>query len=286
MSTRFFVTDAREMTPAALEERSAVNAPARATALDQMDPHLVSLVSPRSFEADQYRVLRHFVDQTAGEPLRLIAVTSPSAGDGKTTTAVNLAGTLAQLPGARVLLIDADLRRPLVASSLGLDGGDGPGLAATATDPHLSLDDIVRRTPFDFDIVPAGAPAPNAAVLFDSPRLGQLLDQARQRYDRIVLDTPPLLLVPDSRLMAQWVDGFVFVVAANRTPRKLLAESLNALEPQKILGIVFNGDERPLGGYYGRYKGYYGYHQESATGRRRWRFPWRRAAEERSHRWS
>jgi len=172
-----------------------------------------------------------------------------------------------------------------VAGSLALERSGGPGLAATALDPHLELDDVVRPTPFGFDVVPAGAPAPNACRLFDSPRFGQLLDQARRKYDTVVLDTPPVLLVPDCRLMSQWVDGFLFVVSAHRTPRTLLRDGLDALDPQKVLGIVFNADERPLGGYLGRYQGYYGYHDQPARERRWWHFPWRRADQGRSRAW-
>jgi capsular exopolysaccharide synthesis family protein len=253
-----------------------------------IDDHLVAVLSPQSFEADQYRILRHFLDQHRGGPKRqVLGITSPTAGDGKTTTAVNLAVTLAQSPGARVVLIDADLRRPFVATSLGLDDRRGPGLAATALDPKLELEQLVRPTPFNVDVVPAGPSTPSAYRLFDSARVGQLLDQARRQYDHVVVDTPPVLLVPDCRLMSQWVDGFIVVVAAHRTPRKLLADGLSALEAEKLLGIVFNADDRPLSGYFGRYQGYYGYHQRhSERGRRsRWRWPWRRPARERTQAW-
>jgi capsular exopolysaccharide synthesis family protein len=250
-----------------------------------LDAHLVSLLSPHSFEADQYRILRHFLEQANGTVRRqVLGITSPTAGDGKTTTAVNLATTLAQLPGARVLLIDADLRRPFVSTCLRMDEGHGPGLGATALRPDLGLDEIVRPTPFHFDVLLAGPSTPNAYRLFDSVRVGQLLEEARGRYDHIVLDTPPVLLVPDCRLMSQWVDGFLFVVAAHRTPRKLLADSLGAIDEEKILGIVFNGDDRPLSGYFGRYQGYYG-DPHSDRGWRSWlRFPWRRAAREKGRR--
>jgi capsular exopolysaccharide synthesis family protein len=258
----------------------ATNTAPRGHALPEVDEHLVSLCSPRSFEADQYRILRHFLDQAKGSAARqVLGITSPTAGDGKTTTAVNLAATLAQLPGARVLLVDADLRRPFVAVRLGLDEEDAPGLAATAVDPDLELDQVVRRTPFHFDIVPAGASSPNAYRVFDSPRVGQLLEQARRKYDHVVLDTPPVLLVPDCRLISQWVDGFVFVVAAHRTPRKLVADALGAITEEKIVGIVFNGDDRPLSGYYKRYQGHYGYYRDPSAHapRRWWPLPWRRA---------
>jgi len=101
----------------------------------------------------------------------------------------------------------------------------------------------------------------------------------------VVVDTPPVLLVPDCRLMSQWVDGFIVVVAAHRTPRKLLADGLSALEEEKLLGIVFNADDRPLSGYFGRYQGYYGYHQRHSGSGRRWRWPWRRPARERTQGW-
>ena len=261
---------------------------ARGAVPPDIDEHLIAVHSPQSFEADQYRILRHFLDQHGGVAKRqVLGVTSPTAGDGKTTTAVNLAVTLAQSPGARVVLIDADLRRPFVATSLGLDEHRGPGLAATALDPKLELPQLVRRTPFNVDVVPAGPSTPSAYRLFDSARVGQLLDQARGRYDHVVVDTPPVLLVPDCRLMSQWVDGFIVVVAAHRTPRKLLADGLSALDEEKLLGIVFNADDRPLSGYFGRYEGYYGYHQRHGEGERgnRWRWPWRRTPRGRKQGW-
>src|SRR6267143_329135 len=92
-----------------------------AVAALEVEDHLACLLSPQSFEADQYRVLRQFlVEARVARPLRILAVTSPAAGDGKTTTSINLAATLAQTPGSRVLLVDTDLRRPFVATNLGL----------------------------------------------------------------------------------------------------------------------------------------------------------------------
>lgn len=231
----------------------------RPTVRGGLDESLATLLSPHSFEADQYRVLRQFLDQArTTRPLKVLAVTSPAPGDGKTTTAVNLAATLGQSPDLRVLLVDVDLRRSLVARTLGLDP-TGPGLVTGVADEDADLGSVVQSTPYYFDVLTAGPPPANAYQVLESPRVGQLLDQARRAYDYVVLDTPPVLLVPECRLMEQWVDGFLVVVAANRTPRKLLAETLNALEPDKVLGIVFNRDERPLSGYYKQYYGRY-YH--------------------------
>jgi Mrp family chromosome partitioning ATPase len=243
----------------------------RETLPADLDPRLVSLLSPHSFEADQYRVLRHFLETPRGAAARrVLGVTSPAAGDGKTTTAVNLAATLAQSPEARVLLVDMDLRRPLVAARLGLDAA-GPGLADAAGDPALDMRALARPTAFGFHVVLAGTPAAGSSRVFDTPRMGELLSEARRDYDHVVLDTPPLLLAPESRVIAQWVDGYLLVVAAHRTPRALVAESLDALPSDKVLGLVFNGDDRPLSGYFRRYQGYY--QPTSRSGRR---FPWSR----------
>jgi capsular exopolysaccharide synthesis family protein len=248
----------------------------------EVEDHLASLLAPRSFEADQYRVLRQFLTEARmSRPLKVLAVTSPAAGDGKTTTAINLAATLAQTPGSRVLLVDTDLRRPLVGSNLGFDPKT-PGLAEAAADERLRLSELAQATPYNLTVLPAGVPPRNAYQALESARVGEVLEEARGAYDYVLLDTPPVLLVPDCKLMSQWIDGFLLVVAAHRTPRKLLGEALSALDEAKLLGIVFNGDDRPLSGYYGKYYGYY-HETEGADRSRRSskrdgksrRLPWR-----------
>jgi succinoglycan biosynthesis transport protein ExoP len=79
--------------------------------------------------------------------------------------------------------------------------------------------------------------------------------EARRDFDCVLVDTPPSLLLPDTRLIERWVDGIVLVVAAHKTPRKLVAEALNVLDPAKMLGVIFNADDQPTSSYYG----YYGY---------------------------
>jgi receptor protein-tyrosine kinase len=235
-----------------------------------------------SFEADQYRVLCHFVEQARVDRKQsVLAVTSAAVGDGKTTTAINLAAMLAQSPGLRVLLVDTDLRRPLVAANLGLED-PGPGLVGALLDRRQDLASVVRTTPCRLDVLPAGQAPGNPYHVLDSPAVGQLLEVARARYDCVILDTPPLLVVPDCRLMSQWVDGFLVVVAAHRTPQRLLAETLSALDPDKTIGIVFNRDDRLLTGSYKRY--YAAYRRGRSTRAvgagfwsRLWRGPQRRS---------
>jgi capsular exopolysaccharide synthesis family protein len=183
--------------------------------------------------------------------LSILAVASPTVGDGKTTTAINLAGALSQAPDVRVLLIDTDLRQPSLGAYLGLDDPDQPGLVGAILDPAISLKDVVRRrAPFNLDVLSAGNRPSAPYEVLKSPRLGELLAEARQQYDYIVLDTAPLVPFPDSRVIGKWVDGFLVVVNANRTPRKLLEEGLAMMDQAKVVGLVFNGDEHSLSAHY------------------------------------
>jgi capsular exopolysaccharide synthesis family protein len=218
---------------------------------------LVSLVAPTSIAADQYRALRYSIESLRKDRgFHAIAVTSPTPGDGKTVTTLNLAGALAQGQDARVLVIDADLRKPSVADYLALDGLRSPGLSDALRNARYELHQIVRHLKgFNLWVVPAGPPELSPYELLSSARLDVLLREARREFDCVLVDTPPSLLMPDCRLIERWVDGFILVVAAHKTPRKLVAEALSQLDPAKMLGVVFNADDQPTSSHYG----YYGY---------------------------
>jgi protein-tyrosine kinase len=220
----------------------------------KIDSHLVSLTAPASFAAEQYQGLRLTVERIGrSRGVKVMAVTSPAAGDGKTVTAINLAGALARGGDGRVLLIDADLRRPSIARQLAMTDAS-VGLADALADDRRPIGSVIKRFErFNLDVVPAGTLRTGISQILRSPRLDTFIREARQRYAYIVLDTPPLLPVFDSALLASSVDGVLMVVSANQTPRKLLGEALNMLDPSKVLGIVFNRDERPLFGYYNSY---------------------------------
>ena len=235
------------------------------------DEHLVSLVAAGSFEAEQYRVLRHIVEQFYKDAdIRVIGTTSATVGDGKTTTSLNLAGSLAQASDARVLLIDGDVRRGLIRERLGLRD-TSVGLADAILDANLPLASVVRHcAPFNLWVLPT---RPTAAPyeLLKSPRFGELIQEARQQYDYVIVDAPPLIPVPDCRVISKHVDGFLMIVGAHKTARRLVEEALDILDPAKVLGLVFNGDSRPLAGYYA-YNAYRPYISESANGHSRsWR---------------
>ena len=231
---------------------------------------LVSLLEPASFAADQYRTLRHAVERLRKEAsLQVLVVSSPRPGDGKTITTLNLAGALAQGRNARVVVVDADLRRPSVTEYLGLTSQRLPGLSEAILDPSFGLSRAARRLErFNLSVVPAGSPQSGSYELLNSPRLEDLLREARDLYDYVLIDTPPLVPLPDCRLVGRWADGFLVVVGAHKTPRRLLLEALGPLDPAKVIGVVFNGDDRPLSSYYG-YNQYFTHADDRHTARRR-----------------
>ena len=212
---------------------------------------------PQTFQAEQYRVLAHVVEQLGKSGRTAIAISSPVGGDGKTTTSVNLARTLAQAPEARILLVDADLRRGSVGAQLGIGRATSRGLAGAIADSACGLDAVVRRFPaMNLSVLPAGPCPPMPYEALRSPRIGELLREARERYDYVLVDTPPVVPVADVRALSQWVDGIFLVVTAHYTPRELMDEALSAMDPEKVVGIVFNGDDQPLSR---RYRYYYDY---------------------------
>jgi capsular exopolysaccharide synthesis family protein len=224
---------------------------------------LVSFIAPASLEADQYRMLRHVVERLRHESgCQVFGVTSAGAGDGKTVTTLNLAGSLAQSTGTRVLVVCADLHRETVTEYLGLSGLRSPGLAEAIVNEQYGLEQaVVRLDALNLSILPAGEAHMRPYELLASPRFEGLLAEARRTYDYVLIDTPPVAPLADCRLLGRSVDGFIVVVAANKTPRKLLAEALGLLEPAKVLGVVFNGDEQPVSPYYG----YYAHHHQSSS---------------------
>ncbi|MBI4169196.1 MAG: CpsD/CapB family tyrosine-protein kinase [Acidobacteria bacterium] len=225
-----------------------------AAAQGTIDGRFVSLLDPGCLEAEPYRALRHTLEQRHGGT-RLIAVTSAVAGEGKTTTAVNLAGALAQDAEARILLVDANLRKPSIARALGL-GSVPPGLVESVSSPGSEPLAFVRRSaPFRLSILTAGQTPEHPYEVLRSPRLGEILQAARERYDTVVVDASPVLPVPDHRALAAWVDSFLLVVAAGRTPRRLIEEALESLDPSRVIGIVFNEDDRPSPASYAHYYG-------------------------------
>lgn len=229
----------------------------------QIDGHCVTLTAPDSYEAGQYLRLRYAVEanRPAGRGM-VVGVCSPAAGDGKSLTAVNLAGALGQRRGSRILLIDADLRRgsETIRYLMPVPGPRAPGLSELLLGPRQpDVQDVMRRIEHTniWTVLTGALPiAPFEA--FSSERFSQFVQQACASFDYVVIDAPPVIAVPDCKVLAQWMDGLVMVVAANATPKALLAQALDTLGPDKILGLLFNKSDQLPPRYY-RYYGRYGY---------------------------
>ena len=216
---------------------------------------LVSFGAPNTAPADQYRILRQSVEQFARGGARVFAITSAGPGEGKTITTLNLAGALAQSRATNVLVVDVDFHRPSVTKYLGLPARL-PGLAEAIVDEHSDLTRLVRRLDsLSISVMPTGVPQVAPYELLTSRRLEVLIAEMRRLYDYVLVDTPPVLSVADCRMLSSLIDGFIVVVAANRTPRRALVDALKIIDPAKILGVVLNGDDRPQGPYY-RYEAY------------------------------
>jgi protein-tyrosine kinase len=221
----------------------------------EFDPLLVAALAPASLAAEQYRSLRTRLRRAeAGRPLRSIVVTSPSKGDGKSLTASNLALTMAQEFQQRVLLVDADLRRPTIHRLFALV--ETPGLADVLMG-MADLDQVLVTLPdHHLTILPAGVPPAHPAELLGSATMRRVLDTLRSRFDRILIDVPPVAPLADVHILAPMVDGLLMIVRAGVTPKPAIERALAGLDQSKILGLVLNeaGNEGE-DGYY-NYEGY------------------------------
>lgn len=172
--------------------------------------------------------------------LRSVMVTSALPGDGKTLTAVNLALVLAESYRYKVLLVDADLRRPSIPSVVDLGHGSGLSEALRATtEQRLALVTITPR----LTLLPAGQPIANSIEALTSPRMRQILEEAEARFDWVILDAPPIGPTTDARILTQMVGGALFVIQAGRTPYPDVKAAVDALGREQIIGVVLNGVE-------------------------------------------
>jgi capsular exopolysaccharide synthesis family protein len=211
-------------------------------------PLLIAATAPGSEAAEQYRLLRTRLEgRELGRRAQLMLVTSAQIGDGKTTTSANLALTMAQEFQQKVVLVDADLRRPSLAALFGVE--DGPGLVDVLVGAASLEEALVAIPDQHLLLLPAGLSAVRSTELLASSMMQRVLETLRARYDRIVVDTPPVT-VADTHVLARLADGLILVVRAGMTPRPAVERALNHVDRAKVLGLVLNEvDDRGAGGY-------------------------------------
>ena len=205
----------------------------------RLNPLLVAGLAPNSLAAEQYRQLRtRLAHAESAHALRSVLITSPQKGEGKSITASNLALTMAQELQRHVVLVEADLRKPSLQQLFGLPAG--PGLAEYLSGA-AELKDVMKFLPVhNLTVIAAGSAPGNPAELLGSTAMRRLLDQLRTRFDRVILDTPPVLPLADVAVLAPMVDGALLVVRAGVTPKPAIENALRGFDSSRLIGIVLN----------------------------------------------
>jgi capsular exopolysaccharide synthesis family protein len=233
----------------------------------------VAQIRPQSQMAESYRALRtSLLLSNLGAPPKVIMVTSARPQEGKTTTSINTAIVLAQ-KGVRVLLIDADLRRPSIHKALGM--GPHSGLSNVLTG-SATMEQTITTSPVlpNLFIMPAGTPPPNPAELLASSNMRDLIAELRDLYDHIVIDTPPTLSVTDAVVLSPRADATILVIRSGHTTKQALRRARDILMQVNahVAGVLLNAVDltSPDYYYYYEYQGKYSqYYQEEppATGK-------------------
>jgi len=264
-------------TPDDMEERIGIPVlgfvpdmdPVKITGNGFSHPGAICVLQPNSSPSEAYRNIRTSLFFSApAEERKVLVVTSSGPGEGKTTTATNLALVIAQ-SGKRVLLVDADFRRPMIHKVF--EQKPGPGLS-TVLVQEGSLDKVVRKVEHEgrqienLDLLVAGHNPPNPAELLGSQSMRRFLKEARKKYDRVIIDSPPVLFVADTSILGAISDGVIFVLKSAKNTRSMARRARKQLESVKarILGGVLNNVRvSRLGYYYSDYY-YYGYSSYSS----------------------
>ncbi|MGU3473433.1 CpsD/CapB family tyrosine-protein kinase [Paenibacillus sp. D51F] len=221
---------------------------------------LVTYYDPKAPISEAYRTLRTNIQFSSfDEPIQVIMVASANPGEGKSTTASNLAVTYAQ-EGKKTLLIDADLRKPSVFQVFSVS--NRVGLSTVVSGQCRWVDAIQDTHVEQLDVLPSGPIPPNPSELLASQSMKSLLQELQAQYDIIIFDTPPLLAVTDSLIISSLCQGVILVVQAGKVKSELVRKAKSNLEhvQARILGVVLNNMKSKKGDKYTYY--YYGTKEE------------------------
>jgi protein-tyrosine kinase len=249
------IEDFREEQPMLLKtEDPEVKLVRKIGAHDKFSDSLVMLSDPESSDAENFKILRgQILFPRDREVPHCILVTSAFPGEGKTFVSVNFATTLALSVDEYVLLIDADLRRARIHRMFGFSNARGLHDYLIG---ESELDELVVKTGIEkLSILPAGRTPRNPSELLSSNMMARFLEEAREKHrDRfIIIDAPPCHVTAEAKFLSNYVDGIIYVVMAQKTPRKEIAKAIENLGRDKVLGIVFNGYDKARKGHYKYY---------------------------------
>ncbi len=215
------------------------HAPVRSASPRLLDRALVAAAAPDARAARQYRGLcTRIVHADAGNPVKVIMITSPGAGEGKSVTAANLAITMQREYQRPTCLIDANLRSPKLQKMFGLD--DGPGLIDVLAG-RATLDQALTLVePAGVTVLPAGSGNEHPAELLGTPMMRRVIDSLRTQFDRIVIDTPATLGGVDLGMLGPLADRIILVVRADVTSKTAIHDAMSAIDASRLLGVVLN----------------------------------------------
>ena len=223
----------------------------------QKDALVVNIMQPREAPAEEFRTLRTRLNHLQStQPLHTLVITSASPAEGKSFTAANLAISQAQLAGKRVLLADFDFRRPTVNATFQIPGQLGLTDYLTG---KASLSEIFYQiADTNLFILPAGGAVPNPLELLNLAQCRTLIDDLRNHFDWVILDSPPLLFAADGNLLSTMCDGTILVVRIGTTTFDSVTRAMQSLCENNVLGVVVNGARR--GELYSKYSYYHDYY--------------------------
>lgn len=227
-------------------------------------PELVILNSPTSPGAESLKLVSTNIEYSDTVPPKAVGITSAGPGEGKTFLAANIALSYAQ-NGLRTLVLDLDMRKPRIEKVFGIERARAGVVNHILK--NVPLDDITIKYMENLDIIPVGPTPPNPTALLTSKKMEEILQIFKERYDRIVVDLPPVLAAADALIVSKYIDGLVLAIRAGKTQKPSLKVTYENIvtSSSKLLGTVINGiSEKHMGYYY-----YYYYYYYSKDGKKR-----------------
>jgi polysaccharide biosynthesis transport protein len=222
---------------------------------------IVTISEPDSVAAEQYRLCAlKLQQQCEASQSKVVMVTSAAGAEGKSLTAMNLVAALAPSVQGKVLVIDADMRKPRLNVYAGLSVSAGRGFHDLLRNPQDGLEKYIQKTKGDIYVIPGLVPAANAVAALSSPKTRAVFERLRQEFAMIIVDAPPTLPIADSHILSGLSDKVVFVVRARQTPRELFQHAVESFDTTNVLGAVLNDVDY----HRSRYAYAYEYYKKSA----------------------
>lgn len=218
----------------------------------QKGVHMTTVSNPKSVNTEQFNTVRTNIEFSGVDhSYKSLLVTSSSASEGKSTISANLAVAFAR-QGKRVILVDADFRRPTINATFKIN--NPRGVTNYLTSSNLTLPDIIYKTSVrNLCIIPSGPTPPNPSELIGSNKMKKMIATLNQNSDLVIYDAPPVLSVTDAQILSTKVDGTILVVRENKTEKQAVIDAINLINhvQGKIIGTVLNDVSNTSSGYYG-----------------------------------